>query len=102
MAEGLITKGFSIKRQPGFGTIAILCFVLLYLPIATLVVYSFNAGTSIAIWEGFSWRWYLAAWENEQVQEVTVCGASLTSNTVALQWQLPTIAMSRPWVDGPA
>ena len=37
---------------------AILVFVLLYAPIAILAAYSFNAGTSIAIWEGFSLRWY--------------------------------------------
>jgi len=55
------TTNFSIKRQTGFGVIALFCFFLLYLPIATLVVYSFNAGPSIAIWEGFSWRWYIAA-----------------------------------------
>jgi hypothetical protein len=30
------------------------------------------------------------------VQKVTVRGASLTSNIVALQWQLPVIAMSPP------
>ena len=45
---------FSIRRLPGFTTIAILCFVLLYAPVVTLIVFSFNAGTSIAIWEGFS------------------------------------------------
>jgi spermidine/putrescine transport system permease protein len=72
MVERRTASGFSVKRQPGFGAIAILCFILLYLPIATLVVYSFNAGTSIAIWEGFSLRWYLEAWENEQVQEVSL------------------------------
>jgi spermidine/putrescine transport system permease protein len=66
------SKGFAVRRQPGFGTIAIFCFILLYMPIATLVVYSFNAGTSIAIWEGFSWRWYQSAWHNEQVQEVSL------------------------------
>jgi spermidine/putrescine transport system permease protein len=65
-------RGFAVKRQPGFATVAIVCFILLYLPIATLVVYSFNAGTSIAIWEGFSWRWYQAAWQNDQVQEVSL------------------------------
>jgi spermidine/putrescine transport system permease protein len=70
--RSLAVRGFAIKRQPGFATIAILCFLLLYLPIFTLVIYSFNAGTSIAIWEGFSWRWYLAAWENDQVQEVSL------------------------------
>jgi hypothetical protein len=30
------------------------------------------------------------------VQNVTVRGTSLTSNIVALQWQLPVIAMSPP------
>lgn len=65
-------KGFNISRQTGFTGIAITCFVLLYMPIILLVIYSFNAGTSIAIWEGFSWRWYQSAWENEQVQEATV------------------------------
>jgi hypothetical protein len=36
-------RSFSITRLPGFGTIAMLTFVLLYLPILTLVVFSFNA-----------------------------------------------------------
>ncbi len=29
---------FSVKRQTGFGAIALFCFFLLYVPIATLVV----------------------------------------------------------------
>lgn len=74
-------SGFSVRRQPGFATIAIFCFILLYLPVVTLVVYSFNAGTSIAIWEGFSWRWYQAAWHNDQVQDVSL--RSLFIATVA-------------------
>lgn len=74
-------NGFSVRRQPGFATIAIFCFILLYLPVVTLVVYSFNAGTSIAIWEGFSWRWYQAAWHNDQVQDVSL--RSLFIATVA-------------------
>ena len=31
---------------------------MLYLPILTLVLFSFNAGQSVAVWEGLSWRWY--------------------------------------------
>lgn len=65
-------QGFDIRKQTGFTQIAVACFVMLYMPIILLVVYSFNAGTSIAIWEGFSWRWYVSAWANEQVQEATV------------------------------
>ncbi|MCR9112176.1 MAG: ABC transporter permease [Rhodobacteraceae bacterium] len=66
------SRGFDIRHQRGFTPIALLCFVLLYMPIIILVVYSFNAGQSIAIWEGFSLRWYQAAWENEQVQDATI------------------------------
>jgi spermidine/putrescine transport system permease protein len=66
-----MAKSFSIKRQPGFATIAMLCFFLLYLPIATLVVYAFNSGVSIATWEGFSLRWFESAWNNEQVMEAS-------------------------------
>lgn len=67
-----MARAFDVRRQTGFTTIAMACFVLLYLPIILLVVYSFNAGRSVAIWEGFSWRWYVSAWQNDQVQSATV------------------------------
>ena len=73
-------KSFSLKKQPGFGFIAILCFVMLYAPIATLVIYSFNAGRYISIWEGFSLQWYVSAWHNEAVQD-----AAIRSLVLALQ-----------------
>jgi spermidine/putrescine transport system permease protein len=65
-------RPFSIQRIPGFATIAVICFAVLYIPLAPLVVYSFNAGTSIALWEGFSLRWYEAAWRNDLVQEAAI------------------------------
>ncbi|MFO0994063.1 MAG: ABC transporter permease [Hyphomicrobiales bacterium] len=67
-----MASGFSVRRQTGFTTIAMVCFVMLYAPILTLVFYSFNAGTSVAIWEGFSWRWYYQAWGNEQVKDASI------------------------------
>ena len=48
------------------------CFFLLYLPIVTLVVYAFNSGQSVAIWEGFSFRWFESAWNNRAVQEASL------------------------------
>lgn len=80
MAPTKRSARFSLKRQPGFTTVAIVCFVLLYAPIVTLVIYSFNAGKYIAIWEGFSVTWYLSAWNNTAVQE-----AALRSLVLALQ-----------------
>lgn len=92
----LIRRPFSVKQQTGFTTVAILCFVLLYAPIVTLVVYSFNDGPSIAIWEGLSWRWYESAWANEQVKEaatrslvIAFC-ASLIATTVATMAAIAT------------
>ncbi len=65
-------KPFSITTLPGFTAMAITCFILLYAPLLPLVAYSFNAGTSLAFWEGFSLRWYSSAWENEAVKDATV------------------------------
>lgn len=88
--------GFDVTRQPGFVSTAILCFFLLYAPIVLLVMYSFNSGTSIAIWEGFSWRWYASAWENDRVQEAALRSlylatvASAVSTTAAVLAALAT------------
>ena len=67
-----MARTFSVRTQPGFTFIAMLCFFLLYLPIVTLVVYAFNSGQSIAVWEGFSFRWFVSAWNNRAVQEASL------------------------------
>ena len=98
----MASRGFDVRRQTGFTTIAVLCFVLLYMPIFLLVAYSFNAGNSIAIWEGFSWRWYVSAWQNEQVQAATVrslviaVSASLIATSAAVLAALAT-TRAKPW-----
>ena len=66
-----MARRFSIQRQTGFTTIAVICFAALYAPIAVLVIYSFNAGASIANWEGFSLRWFVSASNNSHVIEAS-------------------------------
>ena len=89
-------KSFSLKKQTGFTPLAISCFFMLYAPILVLVIYSFNAGKSVAIWEGFSWQWYQAAWNNQQVIDASIRSliiascASLISTTVATMAALAT------------
>jgi len=96
-----MAKAFSVSRLPGFTTIAITVFVLLYLPIVTMVIYSFNASESVALWGGFSLQWYAAAWENDQVQEATfrslviAAFASLIATTVATMAALGTTRRGR-------
>ena len=65
-------RTYSVRTLPGFAAIALFAFVAIYAPIIILVVYSFNAGTSLAIWEGFSLRWYYQAAANEAVQDAAV------------------------------
>ena len=76
-----MAKRFEVRRLTGFNTVAALCFVVLYLPIALLVLYSFNAGETLSTWQGFSFRWYVSAWENVQVKEAM--GRSLALAAVA-------------------
>ena len=60
---------FDIRAQPGFGFITLFTFFALYLPIAALVAYAFNANESLAVWGGFSTRWYASLFQNEQLLE---------------------------------
>ena len=83
---------FSIKRQPGFATIAMFCFFLLYLPIATLVVFAFNAQASVAIWGGFSLRWFQAAWNNQLVVEASIRSLQIASVAAVVATIVATMA----------
>ncbi|MDZ4309786.1 MAG: ABC transporter permease [Cypionkella sp.] len=76
-----MAKPFSVRHQRGFTSTALFCFFLLYLPIATLVVYAFNAGTTVGTWEGFSLRWFAAAAANERIIDATL--RSLTIAPIA-------------------
>lgn len=87
-----MARGFAIKRLPGFTTIAIACFFVLYLPIVTLVAYAFNAGVSIAIWEGFSFRWFVAAWNNERVIETSLRSLNIAVIAASVATVVATMA----------
>jgi len=45
----------------------VLIFILLYAPIVTLIVLSFNASKTRAKWGGFTLHWYHSLFENEQI-----------------------------------
>ncbi len=46
------------KRQIGRNAYTFLVFLFLYMPIAVLVLYSFNSSNSTSSFEGFSLKWY--------------------------------------------
>jgi spermidine/putrescine transport system permease protein len=85
-------RPFSIRTQPGFTLLAMICFFLLYAPLLPLVVYSFNAGDSLAYFEGLSWRWYVSAWDNKLVQDAAIRSLILAFTASSFATILATMA----------
>ena len=85
-------KSFHVSRLPGFATMAVVVFVALYLPILTLVAYSFNASTSVAVWGGFSLDWYAKAWANTQVKDATLRSLIIAVFAAAISTAVATMA----------
>lgn len=65
--------------MPGFGGLSLSFFIYLYAPIAVLVLFSFNAGSSATVWQGFGIDWYAKALTNDGIQR-----AALNSVVVAV------------------
>ena len=60
-----------MKRQSRAGSRLLigLMFLFLYLPILLLIIFSFNAGDSSAVWRGFSLHWYSELFHNRLIME---------------------------------
>ncbi|MGO1119107.1 ABC transporter permease [Rhodovibrionaceae bacterium A322] len=91
-SPGKPNKPFSVRYQPGFTTVALLCFLMLYAPMIALVIYSFNGGETIAIWQGFSWRWYESAINNREIQQATVRSLQLAGFATVVATTVATMA----------
>jgi spermidine/putrescine transport system permease protein len=93
MASGsFFQRPFSVRRIPGFSTIALFTFAALYAPIILLIVYSFNKGTSLVIWEGTSLDWYRSAWSNEAVQQAAIRSLFLATTAATIATTAATMA----------
>ncbi len=57
-----------MNRRPVF-LITVLCFgfAFFYIPILSMIIYSFNASKLATVWGGFSTKWYGALMGNQQV-----------------------------------
>lgn len=54
-------RSFFVVTMMAFG------FAFLYIPILSLIVYSFNASRLVTVWGGFSTKWYVELFQNQQV-----------------------------------
>ena len=60
-----------MKNKNGVGSrlMIALVFLFLYAPILLLIIFSFNAGDSSAVWKGFSLHWYASLFQNRLIIE---------------------------------
>jgi putrescine transport system permease protein len=75
-----------MKRRSTF-LVTMLCFgfAFFYIPILSMIVYSFNASRLATVWGGFSTRWYASLLANDKVIEALILSLkiALLSATVA-------------------
>jgi putrescine transport system permease protein len=70
----------------------------LYLPILLLIVYSFNDSRLVAVWGGFSTRWYAELWQNQALLDaawVTLQVAFVSATVATALGTLAAIALVR-------
>lgn len=60
-----------MKRQRSIYMFSILCFgfAFLYIPLVLLIVYSFNDSKIVAVWGGWSTRWYVELFRSPEIWE---------------------------------
>jgi putrescine transport system permease protein len=64
----------------------------LYLPIAILVIYSFNASRLVTVWGGWSTRWYAALLDDRDMLEAAANSLGIALVSAALATVLGTMA----------
>jgi putrescine transport system permease protein len=67
-------------------------FTFLYLPIALLIVYSFNGSRLVTVWGGFSTRWYGALIENEKYRDAALTSLEIAVMAATIAFVLGTCA----------
>ena len=76
----------------------ILGFAFLYVPIALLMIYSFNESRLVTVWAGFSVKWYAEALSNQSLLDaawVTVRIALVCATLATLLGTLAALALVR-------
>ena len=67
-------------------------YAFLYGPIASLVVYSFNASRLVTVWAGFSTHWYVELMHNEAIQQAALISLEIAVTAASGALLLGTMA----------
>ena len=67
-------------------------FAFLYLPIASLVIFSFNKSKLVTVWAGFSTKWYGTLFHNRQILDAAWLSLKIGAISASLAVVLGTLA----------
>lgn len=82
-----------MKRSPVFLlTVLGFGFAFLYIPILSMIVYSFNASRLATVWGGFSTRWYVSLLSNKQVIDALILSLKIAVVSATFATILGTMA----------
>lgn len=80
-------------RRPGFLSWALwFGYAFLYVPIALLVIYSFNENRLVTVWSGFSVKWYGELLRNDQLLSAARLSLEVGAISATISTVLGTIA----------
>ncbi len=67
-------------------------FLFLYIPMLSLVVYSFNESKLVTVWSGFSTKWYFELFRDQQMIDAAIVSLKLAFATACAAVVLGTMA----------
>ncbi|MFD1383018.1 ABC transporter permease subunit [Rhodanobacter aciditrophus] len=79
-------NSLALKASAGFG------FLFLYAPIIALIVYSFNESKLVTVWGGWSLKWYVELFQNEQIMNAAWVSLKIAFISATLAAVLGTLA----------
>ncbi|MDH5452307.1 MAG: ABC transporter permease subunit [Paracoccaceae bacterium] len=82
-----------MNRRPVF-LITMLCFgfAFFYIPILSMMVYSFNGSRLATVWGGFSTKWYISLFSNKQVLAAAILSIKIAVVSATMATILGTMA----------
>ena len=85
-------------RGRGLLSIAAFGYAFLYIPIVSVIVYSFNDSRLVTLWGGFSLRWYRSLIHSEDILSAALLSlkiAAVSATTATIFGTLTAMALSR-------
>ncbi len=86
------------RSRTGLYTAMVFGYAFLYIPIFSVIVYSFNASRISTVWGGFSTRWYVELFTNQQLLDAVQRSFTIAALTATAAVMLGTacgLALSR-------